>query len=564
MLSNNGLSSDYPGMSQVACTHMNYISLQVLAERHYPVRPVYNETRAGVVLTVDGELFSPEELVAMVLSHAIDIAVAYSAESGTQIAPPKDVVLTVPSFATVTERRALLDAAALAELNVLTLIDENTAAALHYAMDKNFEDNEQLMMFYNLGASSLQVSLVRFFNYDLPQPFGKSKSVPALEVVAKVWDETCGGEAFDHLLVEFLADEFNAGWHKQRPDQSDKDVRSMPHVMTKLRLQANKVKHVLSANTEIPVQMDSLHDDVGLKTTVKRSQLEELSKDLLVRTSAPIGKVLSMANKTVADLTGIELVGGGMRIPIVQQELQKSLGDNLELGLHINADESFALGAAFAGANISTAFRVRHVGMADINPFAMKVTLTDLPSDAAAEEVVDPWSKEATIFKSFGKIGVKKTIAFTHDRDVHCALDYVESDLLPKGSDLALERYNITGVEEFAAEMLEKGLGKPKVSLQFELSSSGIVSLIKAEAAVEEIYTVEEEVEVDDDEPESEVVEQEKVDEVGKDDEKVEKDDDTVEKDSADAKNETTTEKDKAKPKKKKIMVPKVRRNEWM
>ena len=513
------------------------------------MRPVYNETRAGVVLTVDGEQFSPEELVAMVLSHAIDISVAYSAESGTQIAPPKDVVLTVPSFATVTERRALLDAATLADLNVLTLIDENTAAALHYAMDKNFEDNEQLMVFYNLGASALQVSLVRFFNYDLPQQFGKPKSVPALEVLAKSWDETCGGEAFDHLLVEHLADKFNEVWHKQYPDKSDKDVRSIPRVMTKLRLQANKVKHVLSANTEIPVHMDSVHDDVGLQTTVTRSQLEELAKDLLVRTAVPIHKVLERANKTVADLTGIELVGGGMRIPSVQQELQKTIGDNLELGLHINADESFALGAAFAGANISTAFRVRHVGMTDISPFAMQVTLSDLPRDAAAKEEVEPWSKEATIFKSFGKMGVKKTIAFTHDRDVHCALDYVESDLLPKGADRALDRFNITGVEEFATEMLEKGLGKPKVTLQFELSSSGIVSLIKAEAAVEETYTVEEEVEVDDDEAEANDGEEKKDDEE-------KKDGDTA----AEADNETKTE-EKATPKKKKVLVQKVRQS---
>lgn len=527
---------------------------------------MYNETRAGVVMTVDGETFSPEELVAMVLSHAVDIAVAYSAESGTEIAPPKDVVLTVPSFATVAERRALLDAAALADMNVLTLIDENTAAALHYAMDKNFEDNEQLMLFYNLGASSLQVSLVKFFNYEQPQKFGKPKSVPALEVVAKAWDATCGGQAFDHLLVEHLADEFNAVWHKQRPDKADKDVRSVPRAMTKLRLQANKVKHVLSANTEIPVHMDSVHDDVSLQTSMKRSKLEELAKDLLPRTSAPVAKALAIANKTAADLTGIELVGGGMRIPSVQTELQKTIGDNMELGMHINADESFALGAAFAGANISTAFRVRHVGLTDINPFAMQVALSDLPSEtaaAAAEE--EAWNKEATIFKEFGKIGVKKTIAFTHDRDVHCELDYVESDLLPKGTERTLERYNISGVEEFAKEMIEKGLGKPKVSLQFELSSSGIVSLLKAEAAVEETYTVEEEVEVDDEEGEGEgeepkegdekkEAEEEEKKEAEEETEKEEKKEDEA---AAETDNETKAEEEKPK-KKKKIMVEKV------
>jgi len=555
-----------------------YDVIQVLAERHYPVQPVYNETRAGVTLTVDGQAFTPEELVAMVLSHAVDISVAYSAESGTGIAPPKDCVLTVPSFATMKERRALLDAAALADLNVLTLIDENTAAALHYAMDKSFEEKEQLMLFYNLGASSLQVSLIRFFNYEKPEKFGKPKSVPALEVLAKAWDETCGGQAFDHLIVELLADEFNKVWHQQNPSKADSDIRTVPRAMTKLRLQANKIKHVLSANSDLPVIMDSVHDDVSLHTHVTRTQLEALAADLLPRTTEPVARVLKLANKTAADLTGMELVGGGMRIPRVQQNLQEALGDALELGLHMNADESFALGAAFAGANISTAFKVRHVGMTDINPFAMQVALSDLSLDDASvasggdDEEQQAWTKEATIFKSFGKMGVKKTIAFTHDRDVHCELDYVEDDnLLPKGTELALERYNITGVSDFAAEMMEKGLGKPKVSLQFELSSSGIVSLIKAEATVEETYTVEEEVEVDDDEEEAgdaEVKEgsdeekkegEPKEEEKKVEDEKKDAGEAGDEAPAADADNETKTE-EEAKPKKKRtMMVEKVR-----
>merc|ERR1712071_149040 len=106
--------------------------------------------------------------------------------------------------------------------------------------------------------------------------------------------------------------------------------------------------------------------------------------------------------------------------------------------------------------------------------------------------------------KSFGKVGVKKTIAFTHDRDVACALDYEESELLPVGTETALERYNVTGVADFAKEMEEKGLGKPKVSLQFELSTSGITKLVKAEAAVEEMVIIKEEVEVEEDEKEDE------------------------------------------------------------
>jgi hypoxia up-regulated 1 len=448
-----------------------------------------------VVLNVDGQDFTPEELVAMVLTHAVDISVAYAAEQGgSMVTAPKDIVLTVPCMATQKERRALLDAATLADLNVLTLIDETTAAALHYAMDKTFADGDQLLLFYNMGASSLQVSLIRFFSYDQPQKFGKPKASPALEVLSKAWDTTLGGDAFDHLLVEYLADQFNESWDKTGR-RKGQDVRQVSRAMTKLRIQANKIKHVLSANNEIPVHIEAVHDDVPLSTLVTRKQLEDMAGELLKRAVEPVKRALKLANKTATDLTGMELIGGGMRIPRIQTELSKEFG-GVEVGLHINADESMALGAAFAGANISTAFRVRHVGMTDLNPFEMQVSLSDLGKPAKEEE---PWTKNAVIFKSFGKVGVKKTIAFTHDRDVHCSLDYVETDPnLPKGTDLSIEKYNITGIEEFAKEMEEKKLGKPKVSLQFELGASGITTLIKAEATVEDTYTVEEEIEVDD------------------------------------------------------------------
>merc|ERR1719296_583560 len=192
-----------------------------------------------------------------------------------------------------------------------------------------------------------------------------------------------------------------------------------------------------------------------------------------------------------------------------------------------------ALGAAFHGANVSTAFRVRHVGLTDVNPFEIAISLNDLKveknategekeggilgslfgvkksedgeGEEAKEETTEEveeeeWSKNAVLFTSFGKIGIKKSIAFTHDKEVLCSLDYTDNDVLPEGTEKAIERYNITGIAEFAQEMAAKNLSKPKVNLQFELSSSGITKLIKAEASCEEMVMVDEQVEVDDDE----------------------------------------------------------------
>jgi hypoxia up-regulated 1 len=524
-----------------------------MADRHFPLIPAYtfneSESSGRCHLTVDGGIdpssssssYTPEELVAMMLRHAVDIAVVHATAQGSAtisvVTPPRDVVLTVPMFSTQRERLALLDAAQLAQLNVLQLVEETTAAALQYATDKTFvgvgggttakratnetksddtnnNSGEELVLFYNMGATAVQVALVRFESQLVPQKYGKPKPVPTMTVLAKAWDETAGGLALDHLIVEHLADEFNAMYHKERTTTNNEattlDVRTIPRAMIKLRLQANKIKHVLSANADVPIYMDSLHDNLSLQTVMTRAQLEHMARPLLQRAVQPVSRALATANLTWANVTAIELVGGGMRVPSIQAMLQQSIqaaagpskkssstAVGLELGMHINADESMALGAAFCGANISTAFRVRHVGMTDLNPFGLVVSLEN--SVVLAEDAT--WNKRAAIFKPWTKFGVKKTIAFTHDRDVVCALDYdADDDLLPVGTERELVRYTITGVSAFSLEMAEKGLGKPKVSLQFELNDSGIASLIKAEVAVEETYVVQEEIEIVDDE----------------------------------------------------------------
>jgi hypoxia up-regulated 1 len=362
----------------------------------------------------------------MLLSHARDMTIAYGMENFNAKLMPKDLVLTVPSFSTQHERKALLDAAALAEFNVLALIDETTAAALHYGMDKIMEE-PKILIFYNLGASSLQVSVVKFLSYPHKESkYAKEKIVGGLEVMGKAWDSTLGGLALDHRIVEYLADEFNKKW-------GGGDVRDFSRPMAKLRVQANKVKHVLSANTEFPIFIEALHDDTALHTRITRRILEDLCADLLERAVKPIQDALLRANVTLEEVDGIELIGGGMRVPKIQEYLQKFLGDTHELGLHINSDESMALGASFHGANISTAFKVRHVGMADINPFGVTIGLSEL-EEVAPVEGEEVWTKQATMFKSGGKVGVKKTIAFTHDQDVHCQVDYEEGGLLPPGT----------------------------------------------------------------------------------------------------------------------------------
>lgn len=551
-------------------------TVEVLKERHYHFTPSYNETRSGVCLTIDNVEFTPEELVAMVLTHAKDITAAYGVTT-----PLKDCVLTVPSFYTQHERRALLDAAELAELNVLALVNENTAAALHFGIDR-IDEKPLNYLFYNMGAGALQVSVVRYLSYPhKATKYAKEKNVGAFEVLGTSWDATLGGASFDARLVEFMADEFNVVWNDKRKTKG-KDVRDYPRAMAKLMIQANKVKHVLSANTDIPVFIDALHDDINYQTHISRAKFEEICHDLLVRAAEPIEKALKMANVTLDELDAVEMIGGAMRVPKVQEAVSHALGDGkLELGMHLNSDESMALGAAFHGANVSTSFKVRHVGLADVNPFPIAVDLTDLAvgkeekkgggglfgvgkkkDDKKKKGGDDEWAKHATIFKLGSKLAVKKTIAFSYDKDVHVEVNYEESDNLPIGTGLSIEQYDVSGIADFAKEMADKKLGTPKVSLQFELDSSGITKLIKAEAVVEETVMVDEEVEVDDDESADEKAE-EKKDEEKKDDTPAETETEKKEGDAdadadADDKEDKEEEKKEEKKKKKTITVQKV------
>ena len=543
-------------------------SVEVLSsERHYHFEPSYNSTRSGVCLTVDNVSYTPEELVAMVLTHAKDITSAYGVST-----PLKDCVLTVPSFYTQHERRALLDAAELAELNVLALVNENTAAALHFGIDRIDNDDKPLYyLFYNMGAGALQVSVVRYLSYPhKATKYAKEKDVGAFEVMGSSWDATLGGTSFDARLVDFMAEEFNGIWNTKRKS-TDRDVREYPRAMAKLMIQANKVKHVLSANTDIPVFIDALQDDINYQTHISRAKFEEICHDLLDRASRPIEAALQMANVTLEELDAVEMIGGAMRVPKVQEVVKAALGDKLELGMHLNSDESMALGAAFHGANVSTSFKVRHVGMADVNPFSIAVDLTDLTvgkeekkgggglfgvgkkkkkkdddEKKSDDDDDDAWAKHATIFKLGSKVGVKKTIAFSYDKDVHVEVNYEENDNLPIGTGLSIEQYDVSGIADFAKEMADKELGTPKVSLQFELDGSGITKLIKAEAVVEEIVIVEEEVEVEeDDEEKKEKEEETEAAAEEKKDESTEKTDETKEDEQAEEKEEEKKKKTK-------------------
>ncbi len=481
----------------------------------------FNTDRGGIDLvlnTKEGEdqKYAPEELVALLLVYAQDITRDYVGRN------VKDIVLTAPIFWGALERQALLDAAQLAGLNPLAIVDETTAAAVQFALDRPAE-NDTNILFYNMGAGSVQVSIVTF-----SKKLSKKNNVGQLTVKGKAWDETLGGHWFDVALVDLLAESFN-----------DESIFSNPRAMAKLRAHAGRIKQVLSANVEIPVTIEALHKDKDMVLTVTREMLLEVCRPLIERAILPVKEALVMANMTVADIHGVEVVGGGVRVPALQEALRSYLknsivelgkepeysGENqpegggseegevkgmmeLDIGVHLNGDEAMSLGAAFVGANSSRSFNVRQIGMVDITPFAVNATLFSLPEPEEPSMIRSilgsgrnnkgdegkEFFKAAPVIQSGDEIPFKKSFSFRHDRDLVVELKYVEgqAQLPPSarmptefGGTMMLASYHIIGIDDFAKNMAKEGHGTPKVYIRFSCSTTGIPQVASAEAHVE-------------------------------------------------------------------------------
>lgn len=463
-----------------------------LKNQYFPYEIYTNETWGGTCIKQEETHYTPEELIAMLLQHAKDMTQNY----GGKII--KDCVITVPSSFTQRAREAIYSAADIAELKVLSLIEENTAAALHFGMDRVFETKHNVL-FYNMGSSSVQVSIVSYSSYQVKES-GKNKTIGQFEVVGKGWDSSLGGFTFDVRLADLLATRFNEVWNKKASGKG-KDLKDFLRPMTRLRVEAVKIKEVLSANTEFPVKAEQLHADTDLNTKVTRLEFEKACEDLYPRLTTPISLALEMANLSLDNIHAVELLGGGVRMPKVKKVLEEYFRvADLDLGQHLNGDEAMALGSAFRAANLSTAFRVRKVGISDTSSFGVSVRLQTLPQEAGffdsmlgllgrkdkGTDKEEVWEKFTSLYPRKSSVPSKsKTVAFQYSDDILCKLEYDDDVKLPEGTEKILAVYNITGISEFAKESANKGLGQPKVHLSFNLDTSGIVTLTRAEATVD-------------------------------------------------------------------------------
>lgn len=371
-----------------------------LKDQHFPYEAYANESTSITHLKVEKTNYTPEELLAMMMEYAKDITKTHI---GKDI---KDCVITVPASFTQHERKALYVAADIANLKILSLIEENTAAALQYSMDRVFDEPHNVL-FYNMGSNSVQVTVVRYSSLHIKEA-GKNKTIGQFEIIGKSWNNNLGGITFDMVITDMIANRFNEIWNAKRnknnnPNYVTQNVKQFVKPMTRIKNEATKIREVLSANNEIPLKIDQLHDDVDIQMKISRADFEANCESLYAQLLAPISDALLMANVTIQDIHAVELLGGGVRMPKVKSTLDHYFKQaDLELSQHLNGDEAMAFGAAFRGANISTAFRVRHIGMSDIQVFSISARLETLPTDGSSSSDKSSPSMLGKILNMFG------------------------------------------------------------------------------------------------------------------------------------------------------------------
>ncbi|KAA3481469.1 heat shock 70 kDa protein 17-like [Gossypium australe] len=420
---------------------------------------------AAMIRVSDDVSYSVEELLGMILKYAANLAEFHSK------AMVKDMVISVPPYFGQAERKGLMTAAELAGINVISLINEHSGAALQYGIDKDFSNGSRHVIFYDMGSSSTYAALVCFSAYNAKE-FGKTVSANQFQVKDVRWDSGLGGQNMELRLVEYFADEFN------KQVGNGVDVRKYPKAMAKLKKQVKRTKEILSANTAAPISVESLHDDRDFRSTITREKFEELCGDLWDKSLMPVKEVLKHSGLQADDIYAVELIGGATRVPKLQVKLLEYFGRK-DLDKHLDADEAIVLGAALHAANLSDGIKLnRKLGMVDGSSYSffMELDGPDLSKDGDTRILLVPRMKKlpSKIFKSFNR-----------SKDFELLLAYDNDGLLPPGlSSPLFAQYAVSGLTDAANKYSSRNLSSPiKTNLHFSLTRSGILSLDLAEAA---------------------------------------------------------------------------------
>uniref|UniRef100_A0A646QJH2 Hypoxia up-regulated protein 1 n=1 Tax=Hemiscolopendra marginata TaxID=943146 RepID=A0A646QJH2_9MYRI len=453
-------------------------SMVELYKKRFPHHEISADPETGTVLFRKDEnsTFSVEELLSMILHRAKELAQDFADQA------IKDMVVTVPAFFNQAERRAILRAAELSNIKILQLINDNTAVALNYGVfrRKVFNSTIQYIMFYDMGASSTKATIVGYQVVKTKEK-GYAESNPQLSILGMGFDRTLGGLEFTLRLRNHLAKVFN------EQKKTTTDVFKSPRALAKLLKESERVKMILSANTEHIAQVENLIDEQDFKSQVHRADFEEMCSDLFDRVSFPINQALKQAAMTMDAIDQVILVGAGTRVPKIQEKLLEAVGKN-ELGKNLNTDEAAALGAVYQAAHLSQGFKVKKFLIKDAVQYPIQV---DFEREYETEENRGTKIVTRTLFGFLNPYPLKKVLTFNRltKNEFQFNVNYGEINLpahdLKIFRSMNISKVHLSGIQDALTKHSNDGSEPKGIKAHFRMDESGILSLDQVESVFE-------------------------------------------------------------------------------
>ncbi|XP_077360542.1 hypoxia up-regulated protein 1 isoform X2 [Festucalex cinctus] len=452
-----------------------------LYRKRFPEHQLQADPARSTIYFKDSEKlqYTPEELLGMMLNYSRGLAQDFAEQ------PIKDAVITVPAFFNQAERRSVLQAAQMAGLKVLQLINDNTAVALNYGVfrRKDIDGTGKNVMFYDMGSGSTTATIVTYQTVKTKD----SGTQPQLQIRGVGFDRGLGGFEMDLRLRDHLAGLFNG------QKKTTKDVRENHRAMAKLLKEAQRLKTVLSANAEFMAQVEGLIDEIDFKAKVSRAEFEELCADLFERVPRPVQDALTVAEMSLDEIEQVILVGGSTRVPKVQEVLLKAVGKE-ELGKNINADEAAAMGAVYQAAVLSKAFKVTPFLVRDAAVYPIQV---DFTREVEEEGAKTSKHSKRILFQRMAPYPQRKVITFNrYDDDFDFNINYGDLIFLSQDDLGVFGSPNLTTVKlsgvgsSFQKHAHAESKG---IKAHFNMDESGVLLLDRVESVFETIVEEEEE-----------------------------------------------------------------------